>query len=74
MTSATYVLREGWRPVESIPKDRPIEVEAPPHSESHGSMVVVWDDNKPYRGLWRWADRQRGGLMVPIQPIAWREV
>lgn len=74
MTRATYVLRDDWQPVETIPKDRPIEVKAHPHSEEQGSMVVVWDSNEPYQGVWRWADRRRGGLMVPITPTAWRDV
>lgn len=63
-----------WQPVGTIPRDRVIEVQAPPHSEESGSMLVIWDPQKPpYCGGWRWAT-PRGSLAFPIYPTAWREV
>jgi hypothetical protein len=59
---------QGWQPVETIPKDRRIEVIAPPHSSKGGHMFVEW-----VRGGWAWSPK-RGGLAFPIYPVAWREI
>ena len=62
----------GWNTTEP-PKDRKIEIIAPPHNDEKSPRVAYWEPNTPYSGLWMWADN-RGGLMIPISPIAWREV
>lgn len=63
----------GWNVGPPAPKDRPIEVIAPPHNNENTPRVAFWDENKPYAGVWRFRDH-KGGLMVPIVPIAWREI
>lgn len=55
-----------WRSMDSAPDDRPIEVQASPHS---GDDMTV----RMSGGRWEWATR-RGGLLAPIHPTAWREV
>lgn len=62
----------GWN-VGEPPKDRNVEVIAPPHNDETRPRIVFWDANELNAvGLWQWADG-KGGLMVPIHPIAWRE-
>jgi hypothetical protein len=64
---------DGWQSVETIPRDRVIEVDAPPHNGT-GAMMVQWSPgNHDRAGIWVFEPR-RGGLMVPICPIRWREV
>lgn len=69
----------GWNSVETIPKDRPVEVIAEPHPP----QVVKWNvnrfaDGRPVYGpptySWHQWPEPRGGLMVPIAPTAWREI
>jgi hypothetical protein len=61
---------EEWRSVRTIPKDGSvIEVLASPH----GVILAYWDSqHPPYSGVWRFADKEGGYLMVPIYPTKWR--
>lgn len=62
-----------WQHIDTAPKDRPIEVVAPPHSYLQGNMIVIWTQPNFGVGGWRWHPH-RGGLMFPIYPTAWREI
>ena len=62
-------LTDGWQSVATIPHDRIIEVDAPPH----GCVTVRWQANASGHGFWVFEPR-RGGLMIPTMPVRWREV